>query len=168
VSEKLKRLYVPKQGESFLPYLTLNTKLRQIDAKKLSSNLLSGQERKGLTVPTTGDISLLIRYKERDGVISSFGLSGSDLSLDQLQGAKQEGYRVTSSLNWVYFFADEILDIAKYTESGVERVVMQPVVAIEGFIDAADKAMRRYEEFAARLKMRFSEEEVLYVREVRS
>ncbi len=166
MSEKLKELYVPKRGEPFLPYLVVNTKLRQIDPKRLSSNMVTGAQRASLTIPSTGDVSLLIRYKERDGVISSFGLSGSDLRLDQLQGAKQEGYRVTSSVSWVHFFADEILNIAKHPESGVERLVMQPTFAIQGFLDAAEKAMRRYDEFAARLKMRFSAEELLYVREV--
>jgi len=50
----------------------------------------------------------------------------------------------------------------------LERLVMQPSFSIQGFLEAAERAMRRYEEFAARLRMRFSAEELLYVRDVKS
>lgn len=168
MSEILKGLYVPKRGEPFFPYLIPNAKLRQIDSSKLSSVMLNGTERNQLMVPSTGDVSLLIRYKERDGAISSLTLSKFDLRIDQLQGAKQEGYRVTSSMRWVHFFADEILEIARDGESGVERLVMSPAFAIQGLLDATEGAMVRYQEFAARLGMRFSVEEMLLVRDVES
>ena len=166
--ETLKGLYVPKRGEPFVPYLIPNAKLRQIDPNKLSSVMLSGAERDRLTVPSTGDLSLVVRHKERDGAISSLTLSRPDLRIDQLQGAKQEGYRVTSSMRWVYFFADEILEVVRNSESGVERLVMPPTFAIQGLLDATEGAMVRYQEFAARLGMRLSEEEMLFVRDVKS
>ncbi len=166
--ETLKGLYVPKRGEPFVPYLIPNARLRQIDPNKLSSAMLIGVERDRLTVPSTGDVSLVVRYKERDGAISSLTLSRPDLRVDQLQGAKQEGYRVTSSMWWVLFFADEILGIARNSQSGVERLVMPPIFAIQGLLDATEGAIVRYQEFAARLEMRLSLEEMLLVRDVKS
>jgi len=168
MANRLEELYVPKRGDRFIPYLVLHDKLRQLDPNKLSSTMVVGVDRDRLTVATTGDISLTLRYKERDGVVSSYTLLDQDLRVDQLQGARQEGYRISTALNWAQFFADEMLEVAKHPESGVERIVMPLSCLIDGFIDATEPAARRYEIFKARASMRFSAEEKLFVRDVKS
>lgn len=109
----------------------------------------------------------MVKYKRREGVVSSVAVKEEDLKVIQLQGAKQEGFRVDSGLNWIALFADQILQIVSHPDSRLARITMPPTIAIQGFVDATDAALTKYSGFAHRLGMRFSQEERLLVRDIR-
>lgn len=156
----------PTQGD-FLPYLRKDSKLPEISTDRLRVDLLVGDERSGLKSVPTGDATFVLRYKGREGALSSVTLPNGDMSVIQLQGAQQEGYRVNTGLVWVYFFADQLLSIAQHPESGVERLTMPTFLAIQGFADAAEGAMQRYEDFTKRASMKLSTQEQIWARDVR-
>lgn len=175
MSEIIQHLFIPPSADGFTPYVRQNTNMPPISTEKLSLDLYSGEERIRMGIPFTGEDTFVIRYKKRQGAFSSIELLGTDLSVLQLQGAKQEGFRVDAGLYWVVLFTDQILQIAENPDSGVERLTMPLVV--NGLYDAIDRAIRthhvkygtlkRYEEFASRAKMRFSNEERSFVRDIR-
>lgn len=175
MSEIIQHLFVPLSTEGFKPYVKPNTGMPPISTDKLSLDLYSGEARVGMEIPFTGDDTFVLRYKKRQGAFSSVQLLGTDLSVLQLQGAKQEGFRVDAGLYWVALFTDQILQIAENPDSEVERLMMPLVV--NGLYDAIDRAIRthhvkygtlkRYEEFASRAKMKFSDEERSFVRDIK-
>ena len=168
MSEILRECFVPPGVEDFQPYLFDNKKLPPISVDRLSMGLLIGDERTVLRVNTTGDASLIIRYKKREGVVSSMALPNQDLSLVQLQGSNQEGYRIDTGMYWVNFFADRLWQLASHPRSGLKRLTMPTFDSIPGFADAVEEAMKRYKDFARMAKLDFSKEEKLWVRDVNS
>lgn len=167
MSERLKRAFILPEEADFIPYVRDNTALPPIKTGRLSVDLLIGEERSALRAVPTGDATFVLRYKGREGALSSVSLPESDLSVVQLQGANQEGYRVNTGLVWVYFFADQLLRVAQHPESGVGRLTIPTFLAVQGFADATEKAMLRYEEFTKRVGMRYSAEEQVWARDIR-
>jgi hypothetical protein len=140
-----------------------------VDAQRLELGLLKGDERSVLRTPTTGDLSLILRYKGREGFVASMGDEGDALSILQFQGAtRQEGYRVVSGVHVVRLFADQIHEIATHPESPYREMYMPPAYMIEG-VEVAVSAMvkPRYEALAAELGMQYSEREQLFLKKLK-
>lgn len=152
-------------AEQFLAYLVKPKGLPPLDPRKLEASLIEGEQRDKKIIPITGDATIYLNYKNRPGAVVSFGVSEGDLSVFQLQGgrgSRSEGFRVTTGMLWVAFFADQINLIGQKSE-GMQRITMAPAVLIEGIIDASESALIRYQAFAKRLNMSYSAEEQLHV-----
>lgn len=177
MSEVIQRLFIPTSAEGFKPYVKPNTDMPPIAVDKLGLTLHTGDDRTRMGIPFTGENTFMIRYRDRQGAFSSVELEGADLRVLQLQGAKQEGFRVDAGLYWISLFADQMIQIAEHPESGIERLTMPIPVLIKGLDTALEvaltrqtlsmSALRRYEEFAARAKMQRSDQERSFVRDVR-
>lgn len=121
-----------------------------------------------MKTPTTGDLSLIVRYKGKEGYVASLGEEAQDLTILQLQGGRQEGYRVSSGLAIVPLLAEQIRLLAEHPDSPYEHLFMPPIVLIQGIIDAAsEQVIRRYEELAQRVGLTFSQVENRFVRKLR-
>lgn len=140
-----------------------------LDPAKLALDLLEGDERTRLQTPTNGDASLVVTYKRREGAVASVREEhGSDLSVVQLQGARQEGYRITAGgLQWIAAVADSIHGLAAHPESGLARVTMPPIATVEGIEGATEAAEGRYRRFARHLSMQWSDAEQRYIKDVK-
>ena len=167
MSEILREIFTPPTPEDFKPYIRENSGLPPLQLARLSIDMLIGEDRVTLHTPTAGDASFMIRYKNREGAVTSLALPGEDLSVVQLQGATQEGYRVNTGLVWVDMFADKLLQIAQHPISNFRRVVMPAHYNIQGFGDAAETAMGRYMDFTRRAGLRFSDEEEAWIRDIK-
>jgi len=164
--ETLKPYFSLPTPEEFTGYVIPQYGVTPIDVSKLDLELLEGEERENLRVPTKGDASMLLRYKRREGAVSGAEVREADLNVLQLQGARQEGFRVNSGMRWVNLFADRWLQIAEHPNNELYRVTMRPLVQIEGFTGMSESARRPYEQFTSRLGMRFSREQDIFVRDV--
>lgn len=167
MSEILRETFIPATQEEFAVHIRTNSKLPPLSLPNLRLELLLGDERKDLGTPSTGEASLLIRYREKEGAIASVSLPDLDLSVVQLQGSTQEGYRVNTSLIWTSVFADKLLQMARHPKSYIRRLTMPTFHAIVGYVDSEETAMQRYKEFAARAGLNLSDEEHIWVRDVR-
>lgn len=167
MSERIKQNYVPPSAGDFAPYERTDSKIIPIRTDRLSLSLLVGDERNGLLTPVAGDASLVLRYKGREGGISSIATHEEQIEVVQLQGAHQEGYRVNTSLNWHAMMADQIVGIAMDPRNEIRRLLMPYLGAIMGAIDAEETALKRYEEFAARAGLSLSMDERAWVRDIK-
>lgn len=167
MSELIKQHYTPPQAEDFKAYERTDSKIPGIKIERLDLTYLVGNERIGLQTPVTGDSSLLLRYKGREGAISSIATPPDQIQIVQLQGSSQEGYRVNTSLNWTALMADQILVMANDPRNEIRRLIMPYLGAIAGLIDAEETAIKRYEEMAARIGMSMSNSERAWVRDIR-
>jgi len=166
--ESLKHLYRPPSTEGYKSYLLTTGNLPPVDITRLETQLLVGAERgKTIKTPITGDATLVLIYKRKEGFVASFGLTEEDLEILQLQGAKAEGYRVNRGLMVVDFFADQIKQLTSHPESGLKRITMPPLFIIQGLVDATETAMSRYDELALRLGMKFSNGEKKFIKDVK-
>lgn len=140
-----------------------------VDPAKLDMGFTVGDERRVLSTPTTGDMSLTLSYKGKEGYLASFGDEGEALSVLQFQGAaRREGYRVATGLFVVSLFAEQIRAIAQHPEAPYRELFMPAVFLIKGAEDAASDLMRvRYEALAGDLGMKYSHEEMRFVRKIK-
>ncbi len=140
-----------------------------IDPSRLDVGLLYGERRAKLHTPITGDMSLVLSYKNKEGYLASLGDEGEALSILQFQGAsRREGYRVTSGLHLIRLFASQIHKIADHPESPYRELYMPPVFTIEGLeVAVSSMAAARYESLATELGMQFSHEELRFVMKVK-
>lgn len=125
-------------------------------------------DRNGLRVPTTGDASLVLRYRGKEGSVLSFGVNHmGDLSILQIQGVKSKsGYRVSTSVMIPDLFAREIDELARL-EPKVRRIILPN--EIEGLCAAqSDLAVTRYRVIALRLGLVYSAGERSFIRDVTS
>ena len=164
--ETLKQYFGGINAEVFRPYLKSSQNMPPLKTDKLDLALIEGEERTKMRIPVGGNSSLLLTYRRREGSVASVECRGADLNVVQLQGARQEGFRIDTGLYWVKLFADQILQIATHPDSEIVRVTMPPIIAIQGFVEASEKAIERYREFGSRLGVRYSSQEQLYVRDV--
>lgn len=155
----------PPQAGDFTQYLNRGT-ISPLDTQKIDLKCVAADQRAGVKTPTTGDFSFILSYRTREGAVSSFVEAEQDLRVVQIQGARQEGYRVTTGMNWVYLFANQALWIANHPESGFDRLVLPLLGAVEGLETATDDAGRRYERFARLAGMRPSDIDHAFVRDV--
>ena len=155
----------PPQAREFFPFLNRGT-ASPLDIQKLDLQCLSGSRRNEVKTAITGDFSLVLKYKAREGAVSSFEEAERDLVVVQIQGARQEGYRVTTGMNWVYLFANQALWIANHPESGFDRLVLPLLGAVKGLDTATEEAVKRYERFVRLAGMRSSDVDRAFVRDV--
>ncbi len=177
MSEKLRAIYTPPTREDFVPYIKANTGMPPMSPDNLNLDLYTDPDRSEMNIPFTGENTFVLKYRNRYGVFSSIETEDSDLKVLQLQGAKQEGFRVDSGLYWIRLLADQILLLAQNPESGVQRLIMPTQFFIKGLDDALDAALtrqtltysmlKRYEEFAARANMQFSNQERMFIRDIK-
>lgn len=138
-----------------------------VDVARLHLIFLYKEERDVLKTPKTGDMSFVLYYNRREGYITSMGDSGSDLQIVQLQGARQEGYRVICGTKVVQLMGDQIYKIATLPESPYERITLPQTVLIDGQIEATNEAIQRYSQLRLTLGLRYSHEEQIYARDVK-
>lgn len=141
----------------------------EIDYSRISLSVLCGDERNILKTPITGDSTLVLRYREKEGAVLSMETNTEDLTLVQLQGAKSPvSYQITTSISWVRLFGDQVEKIITHPKCCFERISMPPLDQIIGLHDAeSDKAVGRYQQLANILKLRFSHEDLKFVRDLR-
>lgn len=141
-----------------------------LDVSRLGLACLIGEERRAIRTPTTGSVSLLLSYKNREGAISSFEFTDSDMELLQLQGARSaKAFRVASGVRWAELMADEAVVMALEGNTGIRRLTMPHVAMIQGIEHAvaSEGASDRYMNFVFRAKLRWSQEERLFARDIK-
>ncbi len=140
-----------------------------LDINKLDALCVVGTDRKSLKTTTTGVMSLILRYKQKEGAVSSFDNVKDDLVLLQLQGARSSvSFRVSRGFYWTDFMADEAIAIASHRDSGIRRLAMPKIESIEGIDHGqSEQLINRYRDFATRAQLRWSRTDDAYVRDVR-
>lgn len=154
----------PEYYQSFL----CSTRGICLDKNRLNLSVLCGDERSSLIMPTNGDSSLLLRYKNKEGAALSLTTDADNLNILQLQGAHSAvSYQVANGLNWVHLFGDQLQQIAQHPQSSFSRISMPPLEKIVGLYESGtDCAVTRYKQLANFLGLRFSHEESSFVREL--
>lgn len=157
----------PRNGESLSRYLLDSEP--QLKVNELGIGLYVADERRELQTATTGDASVLLRYKNHDVSVISWQGSGEDLEVMQLQGARSpKSYRGTKGVGWERLFGDETWAVAEIPEAEIARVTMQHPLDIPGVEgQATELAIRRYILFAAYLSLVWSNQERMFVRDVK-
>ena len=98
---------------------------------------LCGEERSRLKTPVNGDSTLVLRYKETEGVLLSLITEPEKLEITQLQGAcGKAGYRLTTELRLANLFADQVETIAKSEKGCFRRICMPPIEEIQGLLES--------------------------------
>lgn len=143
--------------------------LPPLDMSRLSLAFLVGRERSYMRTPVTGHVSLLLSYKEKEGAVTSFELLDQEMKLLQLQGARSpRAFRVATAVQWIDLMADEAVGIAKNRRTDIRRLTMPNPVLIEGVEHAdSEHVLARYNDFASRAGLRWSQTELLYARDFR-
>lgn len=156
----------PLPPDAYNPYINPTMKPR-LDSMNIETKLLFGASRLTLRTPTTGDASIVVLYKHKEGMVSSFGLTDTDLRLLQIQGANScKSYRVVTGMYGEIFFADESVAMVTHPESGLSRIVVPQLTKIEGIEGAeSEHAITRYRGFIHRAALAWSDEESAYIRD---
>lgn len=158
----------PLPPSAYVGYLRRDVQ-PSLDPNKLAINLMWGDQRQHLIkTPTTGDATMAVYYKTKEGAVSSFKTEGTAVWVLQLQGAKSsESYRVTTGLHWTDLFADELVTLASHPESGVDRIAMLNPLLIEGVVQARSEAtLIRYQNFITHAYLRWSQDERAFFRDL--
>lgn len=168
-------LWTPPSAKDFTPY-TKPDIAHPVDPQALQLELLSG-DRSVLRIPSTGDVSLLLRYKRREGFISSVQDNDMELEILQFQGARQEGFRVVQGVDITKLMADQIKLLAQSPEVPFQWLTMRdPRKLVESMsaIASEDGALRipeaekKYAALISQLGMKYSESEKKFVVEVKT
>lgn len=146
-----------------------SNKILTLDRNRIDLVFLCGDERKALKTITDGDSSLILRYKEREGVALSLKTETEELNIVQLQGSKgKPGYRISTGFFFVDFFGDQIKKIINHPEAEFERISMPSFGEIKGMEDLqSEMAIQRYKELANILGLRFSNQDWKFIKEIR-
>lgn len=157
----------PLPPTQFARYIN-HSMLPVVDSTKVSAECLTGEQRLKRT-HTTGVMSLVLRYKQIDGAVSSFDNNKDDLVLLQLQGVRSSvSFRLARGFYWTDFMADEAVAIASHRKSGIRRLTMPRIEIIPGVEFAnLDRVQSHYRNFAMRAKLQWSKTDEAYVRDIR-
>lgn len=171
MSRRIEGIFSPPKAEDFRKYLLPKT-IPPLDINALSLSVMDGATRSSLKIPSAGDWSLVLSYKNKEAYLASFIDEGNDhsseLKLVQLQGANtKRGYRVATGMNTLLFITDQIEKIISHPENPYSFLTMPPAVLIEGILDATEAAIVAYERAALRLKMNIEQERNLFVRNLK-
>lgn len=160
--------YVPPTADFFASYVRSDIK-PPLEASSLGMKLYVGDQRKSLKTPTTGEMSLVLSYKNREAHLVSFADHGDVLGIVQLQGAtRSKGYRVATGTKLIPLFASQISEITNHPDSPYEEIYMPPVSMIEGVEVAVSELTKlRYEALALDLGLQYSDHEQLFVKKLR-
>lgn len=154
------------------PFITTSSDRRMppLSVSQLTIERLVGSARTNLRTAVCGDASLLLRYKSVEGAVTSLKEDddGETWSIVQVQGAKsKKSYRVASGMNWQGALAHDIYGLTTHPDASVKRLVMPPLFGIKGVNDAeSDSIDATYARVRNTLKMRFSEELRLFIRDI--
>lgn len=161
-------LNLPKSPDYYKNYIIYYPNL-PVDFTRIDLSFLCGDERKTLKTITSGDSTLLLKYKEEEGAVLSMETNNDDLTLLQLQGARsRKSYKVTTAIKWVDLFADQLNNIINHPHNYFKRITMPPLWEIKGLYDScSENIISRYEQLANNLQMRFSPESQQYIKELR-
>ena len=154
----------PKHGPEFKQFVRRVSPPLDMGSLTLSFHPAA---RRQINMPTTGDASILLSYKGKEGSVLSFGIDDEgQLSILQIQGARGgKGYRVNRGVVIPELYASEIDSIAHHPASGVRRLILPN--EIEGlWATESDLAVRRYRVMALRLNMVYSNTEKAFVRDM--
>lgn len=165
----IKEIINANLGEvSYEKFLRPNNKL-VLDANRIDLAIFCGEGKKSLKTITNGDTSLMLRYKEREGMVISLETETEELKIVQLQGARSKGgYQIATGFFFVDFFGSQIKKITDHPESWFRRIVMPSLGQIDGLYETnSEPAMNRYQKLADNLGMKFSEQEFKFVREIK-
>jgi hypothetical protein len=140
-----------------------------IDKNRVNLEILYDDERRILKIPTNGDSTLVLRYKEKEGAVLSMKTKTSNLVLVQLQGAKNGvSYSVTTGITWVELFGNQVEKIISHPKNRFELLSMPSMEEIDGLYDAgSEKAAGKYKQLANILGLRFSKEDWKFVRSLK-
>ncbi len=140
-----------------------------INLSRIDLVVFCGEERSSLKTPVNGDSTLVLRYKEAEGVLLSLITEPERLEITQFQGASgKAGYRLTTELRLSNLFADQVETIVKSEKSGFKRICMPTIEGIEGLIESnSEMACQRYKSLATILGLNYSQEERLYIRDIK-
>lgn len=160
----------PPQADFFVPYTYMSDP--PLDPSGLELDLLVGGERKILKTPITGSCTFALRYKGYEGAVTSLEEKGVDLIVVQVQGARsRRSYRVSSGIDWVRLFADQVSSVAEHPLSPFQRLVMPTPYAIEGLFDELVRRREtvdsKYIRFATQAGLRFSQSEKAYIKDIK-
>lgn len=161
--------WTPPEAQEYAKYLNRRQK-PPLALAKLSTELLVGEEpRSKLNIPTTGEFSLLLRYKEHEGAVASYQEVDDGLYVLQLQAANgRKGYRLTTGMVWVHYLADQTVDLVEHPSTNYTRLVLPEIVYNDpGLVTTAESsyASNRYKRFAHHAGMIFSAQERVFVRD---
>ncbi len=142
-----------------------------LDLSKIIIRALIGATRSRLDIPCEGDASLLLSYKGYEGGMMSLRESeaGETWSILQVQGGKsRKSYRVSSAMAWHETLADRAMQYANLPDADVRHITMPQDFCVTNITDASNfnLVLKRYAEVRQRLKMRFSDEQNLYICDV--
>jgi hypothetical protein len=166
--EAIKGRYPLQQSELSL-YIRPNVK-PPLNLNKLMTAFFCGElEQQKIKTPTTGNTSLLLSYKGYEGAVISWLAENEDLVVKQVQGAKsQKSYRTATAMDWTTFFAKESLAIAKSPQTPIKRLAIPHPLQIAGVVEnRSESPLMRYEAFIAIAMLSWSEEEKLFVRDIK-
>ncbi len=142
-----------------------------LESSKISMGALYGIQRFGLSTPFEGDGTLVLRYKDVEGAISSIAEMerGEIWNVVQIQGAKtSKSFRLTGGLDWHAAFAAQIQKYASHPESDVREIAMPHHHHVTNLSSAAnyENVVAGYGLARSLLHLRWSEERQLYIAEV--
>ena len=140
-----------------------------LDKNRIDLAVFCGDERRALKTITDGDSSLILRYKEKEGVVLSLKTETEELGIVQLQGSRgKPGYRISTGFFFVDFFGDQIKKIVNHSEAEFQRITMPSFGEINGMEDLrSEMAINRYQKLVNILGLRFSNEEWKFIKEIR-
>jgi hypothetical protein len=158
-------IYSPLTPDYYGQFLRPNPKLT-LDQTRINLSVLCDDERNCLNTPTNGDSSLVIRYRDKEGAVLSLETHTTDLTVVQLQGAKSRvSYQVSTGFLWVNLFSDQINQITAHPQNFFDQISMPSLDQIDGLYDSGtDAAADRYRQLIKFLGLRYSQENLKYIR----
>lgn len=157
-------------SQDFQPYIKTDVR-PPLQLEKLSLTAHAA-DRSLLRTPVEGDVSLMLRYKEKEGAVVSVREDSEREAWQilQVQGAKSPvSYRVATGVHWQELMAHRIKNYSQHPEADVRHIVMPPPQHVTNIVDAKnlENAFASYAKVRAALGMRFSEIDGLYIADVR-
>lgn len=143
-----------------------------LNPSELNLDLLVGNERQILKTPITGHFTFALWYKGYEGAVTSLEERGFDLVVLQVQGGKnRKSYRVSSGIDWVRLFANEVKSVTEHPLSPYQRLILPAPYAIEGLLEEIGRRREdvdsKYIRFAAQAGLKFSQIEQAYIRDIK-
>lgn len=167
----IKNISIPEPDKKAYCNPSLPPKTRPLDTNKLLLEPLIKEQRDSLKAHFAGVVSLLLRYKKKEGTIMSIDelKNGEEWRVVQVQGCKSKSsYRVASSFHSQRFLSDYLKQYAFHTYAEVRHITMPSIYNIAGIEEAASQCVERsYASVVKNLGMRFSKEVGLFIVDIK-
>lgn len=163
----IKELITPSQPAEY--YGQFVRKDSNINLSRIDLIVLCGHERDVLKTPVNGDSTLVLRYKEKEGVLLSLKTRTERLEITQFQGSREKaGYRLNSEIRLARLFADQIERIIRNDMTYYNRICMSQIEKIDGLSESeSETAFCKYRSLVSILGLNYSNEEMLYIRDIK-